>query len=177
MKLKTGDKAPGFSVVDCDGRPVVLEDLTRQGSVALVFLRYMGCPICQLGLGELKKNYGRFSEKNCSIVVFVQSPQATLENNGCAGAFLFHVVGDPDGHLYEMYGVGTSGIGGLIAPATVFRGAEATFKGHRQGKMEGNIWQLPGDFIVDRSGRLTLARIGRNFGDSLGVEGLLGGLN
>jgi len=39
--------------------------------------------------------------------------------------------------------------------------------------MEGNAWQLPGDFVVGRDGRIILARVGKNMGDNLLPEQIL----
>lgn len=38
-RIKVGDKAPDFSLVDQRGETVALADLTKEGSVAVVFYR------------------------------------------------------------------------------------------------------------------------------------------
>lgn len=171
--LRAGNEAPDIYAFDANGVQLGLPDYRGMKSVALVFLRYAGCPICRLALHDLKKNYAKFEEKDAEVVVFVQSPLESIEKAGGAGRFPFRLVADPEGEYYELYGVGSGRLGSMLAPKTVARAAKATLKGHFQGKMEGNQWQLPGDFIVGKDGILKLARVGKNMGDNLTAKELL----
>ncbi|MFH1539321.1 MAG: peroxiredoxin-like family protein [bacterium] len=176
-KLRPGNEAPDIYTVDANGVQLGLPDYRGMRSVVLVFLRYVGCPICRLALQDLKKNYAKFEEKDAEVVVFVQSPLESIEKAGGAAQFPFRLVADPEGEYYELYGVGSGKLGvscaSMLAPKTVARAVKATLKGHMQGKKEGNQWQLPGDFIVGRNGILKLARIGKNMGDNLTAKELL----
>jgi peroxiredoxin len=169
--LKKGDIAPDFSIADASGATFSLSAYKDKKAVALVFLRYAGCPICQLALQDLKKAYGEFEAKNVVAAVFVQSPRERVAE--AASEFPFHLIPDPEGEIYGLYGVGSGGLDALLAPKTIAAGIKATLKGHMQGKMEGNAWQLPGDFVVGADGRIILARVGKNMGDNLLPEQIL----
>jgi peroxiredoxin len=172
-KLKAGMQAPDFTVADANGREYSLGQLRGSKSAVLVFLRYAGCPICQLSLQQLKNAHAEFEARNAQVMAFVQSPAQTVLQSGDVSAFPFPIIPDPDERIYKLFGVGSGGLGALLAPRTLQRGIQATLKGHRQGKMEGNTWQLPGDFIVDPQGVLKLARMGRDMGDNLSPDKLL----
>ncbi|HOX28216.1 MAG TPA: peroxiredoxin-like family protein [bacterium] len=173
LVLKKGDVAPDFTIADSQGAPFSLADYRGGKSVVLVFLRYAGCPICQLALADLKESYPDFAAKNVEVAAFVQSPRETLDVKNIASAFPFRLIPDPDGRIYEQYGVGSGDFTSLIAPKTLIQGVKATLQGHFQGKMEGNQWQLPGDFVIDTEGKIKFAHIGKNMGDNLPPNELL----
>jgi len=172
-KLKTGDFAPLFTAADALGREFSLADYNGKKNVVLVFLRYAGCPLCQMALGAMKASYNEFESKDAVVAAFIQSPRERLAEAGDVSEFPFHIIPDPEEHIYRIYGVGSTNILGLANPNVLIRGLKATAKGYKQGKMEGNLWQLPADFIVGKDGRLTLARIGKDVSDNLPVSELL----
>jgi len=171
-KLSEGEKAPDFTATDALGKQIALSQFIGDKHVVLVFRRYAGCPLCQLSMAELKNKYQEFKQRDAEIIVFVQSPKKTLEQQGVEG-FPFAIIPDPEEKYYELYGVGSGNIFDVINPDVIRKGIRATLKGHVQGKMEGNAWQLPGDFIVSKEGLLMLARVGENVGDGLSAEKLL----
>ncbi|HOO57377.1 MAG TPA: peroxiredoxin-like family protein [bacterium] len=171
-KLTVGEQAPDFSITDAAGKSLTLSEYRGNKSVVMVFLRYLGCPICRLALYDLKKDYARFAELDAEVLAFVQSPPERLAD--AAAEFPFRLIPDEEGKIYNLYGVGSGNLGSMLAPQTVSAALKATFKGHIQGKVEGNTWQLPGDFLVDKDGSLRLARIGKNMGDNLSTDALLG---
>jgi thioredoxin-dependent peroxiredoxin len=165
--LKVGMKAPDFTMADAAGGQFALSDYRGKSSVVLVFLRYAGCPICQLALHDLKEAYDEFKARGAEVAAFVQSPQETINKSGDLSVFPFRLIPDPNETIYKLYGVASGSFVDMLHPQTVLRGIQAVAHGHKQGKMEGNQWQLPGDFIVDKDGVLKLARVGANLGDNL----------
>ncbi len=171
--LRTGMPAPEFVTQDASGARFALSDFKGSKSVVLVFLRYAGCPICRLALHDLKDAYPDFVARGAEVAAFVQSPPETIRNSGDLSVFPFRLIPDPQGKIYNLYGVGGGGLLGIIHPQTIAKGIKAVTLGFKQGKMEGNQWQLPGDFIVDVNGILKLARVGANAGDNLSPRDLL----
>jgi len=43
----------------------------------LVFLRYQGCPVCQMEMVQLKREIGLFIQKKANVLVFLQSSPKT----------------------------------------------------------------------------------------------------
>ncbi|MFA6448477.1 MAG: peroxiredoxin-like family protein [bacterium] len=171
--LKVGQMAPDFTMDDATGGRFALSDYKGKGSVVLVFLRYAGCPICQLALADLKDAYDEFKARGAEVAAFVQSPPDTIKKSGDLSVFPFRLIPDPNETIYKLYGVAGGSFFDMLHPQTVARGIQAVAHGHKQGKMEGNQWQLPGDFIVDKEGVLKLARVGKNLADNLPPQQLL----
>ncbi len=59
--LKVNHIAPKFRVVDVFGRNINLTDYT-EGYSLLVFLRYSGCPWCNLAIHRLSLEYERLKK-------------------------------------------------------------------------------------------------------------------
>jgi peroxiredoxin len=171
--LSIGEKAPLFVIPDVNGVEFSLSEYAGKKNVVLVFLRYLGCPICQMTLADLKNEYGRFTAKDAEVVAFVQSPPETIRKSGDASAFPFRLIPDEDERIYKLYRVGVTNIFGLVNPNVLRQGLKAMLKGHRQGKKEGNTFQVPGEFIIDKNGVLRLARTGKDAGDNMPVDELL----
>ena len=173
-KLRAGDEAPDFTAIDViRGESFKLSDYREKHSVALIFLRYAGCPLCQLHVSAISRKYPEIAAKDTDVIVFVQSRVNTLVEEGYPGAFPFKLVADPDGDFYELYGVGSGNILDILNSRVIGKAVKAVIRGHKQGKMEGNQWQLPGDFIVGKDGRLKLAHVGTDIGDNLKPDELM----
>lgn len=48
--VQPGDRVAPFSLVDVEGGPLTLSDLTASGPAVLVFFRFAGCPACNIAL-------------------------------------------------------------------------------------------------------------------------------
>jgi len=171
--LKVGQKAPDFTVTDAKGDKFTLSAFKGKSPVVLVFLRYAGCPICQLALHDIKDAYEDFAARGAVVAAFVQSPAESIKKSGDISIFPFRLIPDPNETIYKLYGVAAGSFIDMLNPQTVARGIQAVAHGHKQGKMEGNQWQLPGDFIVDKDGVIKLARVGKNLADNLPPQQLL----
>ena len=80
--LRAGQSAPDFTMMDAKGGRFTLSDFKGKSSVVLVFLRYAGCPICQLALHDLKDAYDEFAARGAEVAAFVQSPAETIKKSG-----------------------------------------------------------------------------------------------
>ncbi len=90
MPLPVGADAPPFRLVDGEGTPRSLNDLTSAGPVLLVFFK-TSCPTCRLALpvvAELERRYGDV----VPVVAVTQTAMATtlpwLDEQGFAGPVL-----------------------------------------------------------------------------------------
>ena len=56
MRLKALSKAPCFQTIDTQGRQISLGQ-KRTKPLFLAFFRYASCPLCNLRISELIRNY------------------------------------------------------------------------------------------------------------------------
>lgn len=107
---RINQKAPQFSTTDIFGDKVNL-GAYKDGYTLLVFLRYSGCPWCNLAIHRLSLEYKRLQEYKCQIIAFVQSDKAGVVKNIYERHELrpqFPIIADHDMRFYEQYGVDSS---------------------------------------------------------------------
>ena len=68
-KLSVGDKAPDFKFDTPWEEELQLHEIAEKGNVLLIFLRYMGCPLCQMKIAELIKDLDQFENKGVTVLV------------------------------------------------------------------------------------------------------------
>ncbi|MCB9479714.1 MAG: AhpC/TSA family protein [Deltaproteobacteria bacterium] len=167
-------QAPDFEFVDVNGNKGRLSDILGEGRrVALVFLRYVGCPICQMRFWELEAAIEKYHDAGAELLVVIQSTPATMELYQQKKPYKLRVIPDPDRRLFELYGVQIATWGEYVNPAGMGASLKATFKGYRHGKWDGVERQKPGAFLIDTDGRFMLVHYGRGVSDNLGDEEML----
>jgi len=163
--LHVGDSAPDFVIADVNGDEFNLAEFKGKKSLVLVFLRYLGCTLCQIILQQFKNSYSEFYTKNAEVAIIIQSPASTIQESGDVNVFPFRLIPDPKELIYRQYGVGSGNL--LMIPQSILKAFIYSIKGYRSGKQEGNTWQLPGDFVIDKEGIIRFVYIGKNMGDNL----------
>lgn len=153
-----GDAAPKVAFLDADGATVTLADLYAgsgaQRGLALVFLRHFGCPFCKEHAQALNRRREAFGELGIEIVMI---GTGTAEQ---AAAFRREldlrnrVLTDPDGAAYRAFGLVEAPLRSLLDPRVLAGGGRAAMKGFLPRKPQGRPLQLPGQFLIDRSGTI-----------------------
>jgi len=149
--LKTGTKAPDFTLTNANGKEVKLSDELKKGPVVLVFYRGAWCPICNIHLRSLQKSLPAFQKQGAQVIaVSPQKPSFSkkqLEDHPLP----FEVLSDLDfkvlkaynlyfdfdpalNGLYKKFGIDVEAYNGegrlgLPAPATFIIAKDGTIKG------------------------------------------------
>jgi peroxiredoxin Q/BCP len=79
-RLIPGEKAPNFTATDVTGKKINLSAY-KDTYVLLVFLRYAGCPFCNLAIHRLAVEHKQLLDNNCEIIAFIQSSKENIETN------------------------------------------------------------------------------------------------
>lgn len=150
-KLAAGHQAPLFHTTDVDGVPVSL-DSQRRPYVLVAFLRYAGCPWCNLAVHRLALESKMLAQNDCDIIVFVQSTRQKIRENIHERHAVqpdFPIVADPSKKIYRQYGVNSSLHAVVRAindiPAWVHAVRE---HGFTQGKVDGSLFLAQALFLV-----------------------------
>lgn len=150
--FKTPD-GPNASLHRCDAvtnRGVSLADLSRQSPVLVVFLRHGGCPFCRETLAQLAEKRSAIEAAGSQIVLVHMMPDETARR-------LFEKYGlddcdrisDPDQGLYRTFGLKRGSSAQVMGPKTWWRGFKTVvLSGHLPGRPVGDIYQLPGAFLL-----------------------------
>lgn len=148
---KVGDDAPDFETMDVYGRPVKLSDYTGK-PVLVAFMRYAGCPWCNLALHRLVLEYPMLQKQDCEVLAFVQSDEETIKTNiyGRHNPLPpFPIIADPDRHIYDLYGI-KRGISPALKAVRDLPYWARTIKklGFEQQKIDGDFFLVPAIFLI-----------------------------
>jgi AhpC/TSA antioxidant enzyme len=73
---------------------------------------------------------------------------------------------DQNQQAYQQFGLGRAGLGAFFAPQVAIEAVKITREGYAAGApIGGDVMQMPGTFVVDRTGHFTLAYYSRNIAD------------
>jgi len=104
LKLKEGDKAPGFATVDQDGQRVSLSDFKGQ-RVVLYFYPRDATPGCTREACAFRDEFGAFKRKGAVVLgVSVDSAQSHAKF-ATKHKLSFRLLADEDHQIVEAYGV------------------------------------------------------------------------
>ncbi len=99
-----------------------------------------------------------------------------------AGAFLkkfdlpFPMICDPDRKLYEAYGLKRMGTLGFLSPSLAIKSLSALAGGNLVGIPEGDVKQLAGVFIIDKTGKVRFRYVSEDPSDFPPAQDVLAAL-
>ncbi len=166
-RLVEGDTAPNFTVTDVTGKKVKLSGFGDK-AVLLVFLRYAGCPWCNLALHRLTIEYPLLKKSNCEVVAFVQSDSASIMTNiykRHAKKPPFYVVSDAKMAIYNKFCIQTSKMAFAKSITKIPSWVHAVKDhGFKQTKLDGSFFLVPASFLIQSSRRkILIAKYGNSF--------------
>ena len=164
-KLRVGDKAPDFIFETPWERERRFYEAAGDKPAVLVFLRYLGCPICQIDMANLKREIGLIEQKGARLFVILQSSPDVVASATKKEDWPFTIICDPKGDLFRLYHVEPGGIIKYLHPAGLVAAIRATLQGYRHGKFEGHETQVPAVFIAAPDKVVKYAHYGRHISD------------
>jgi peroxiredoxin len=164
-QIKVGDNAPNFQF-DTPWRSSqdFYETIQHQNAI-LVFLRYYGCPVCQMEMANFKREIELFSQKGARVFVVLQSSSATLLPLLKESDWPFDIVCDPKGKIFQLYAVEPGGILKYLHPGGLIAAIKATSRGFIHKKFEGKETQLPAAFVIKPDKTIKYVYYGKNISD------------
>ncbi|MBA3870792.1 MAG: redoxin domain-containing protein [Anaerolineae bacterium] len=154
-KLMVGMTAPIFQSVDLFDQPINLENY-RGRWLLLSFYRNAACAICNLQVHKLISKYDEYQQKGMEMLAIFESPKANLLQYVGKQDAPFPIIGDPEAHLYDLYGIETSEEKVKVTMAAsstqqvVKEAAEAGF--NLTEEHGSNFYRIPADFLIDPDG-------------------------
>ncbi|WP_193708368.1 PatB family C-S lyase [Alkalibaculum sporogenes] len=140
----------------------------------LLFLRYHGCPICQLDMRYIKERYQEFIDKNAQVFVVLQSHPETLKKQVVKEDIPFEIICDPEQEIYKLYNLNSAfSMGGMLSEALLEKGTKAIELGIEHGDYEGNEMQFPAIFLYDVNKEAKYVKYGLDPADIPNVDEML----
>lgn len=174
MKLQAQQTAPDFNTTDVFNNSISLHSFKGK-KVYLLFMRFAGCPVCNLHVHSLLKHADAFKEKNIEVVLVYESSISTMRTYLDDTAYPFTFVADPQNALYDRYGIEKSW-GKFLA--SLFKGliakvgaGEKLFK--KKPKADGKLNRMEAEFLIDESGKIVIAHYASFLGDNVSIEKIL----
>ena len=170
QKLKNGDKAPNFSVVDIDGEQIEINGNDGK-KILLSFFRYSGCPWCNLAIYRLSQMTPDLEAQGVKVICFVQSTREDIVKNVINRHDPkppFSIVPDPNKIIYGLYAVEESALKYFTslrkAPEWIYSAYKLHFK---QPEVDGNMTLVPAQFLIDSDGTLIKVHYGTDYADDM----------
>lgn len=142
-----------------------LLELSQATPILLVFLRHFGCLFCREALSDLHDLQTEIAKRNVRIVlVHMASEEDAFTLFARFGLAPLSRVASCDRDLYKVFGLSRARTGEFLCPDTVLRCGQALLSGHSVGKIQGDLLQMPGVYLVD-NGQILNAFRHRHPGD------------
>jgi hypothetical protein len=143
--------------------PGSLRDQMGDAATLLVFLRHFGCVFCRETLADLSAASAADPGFPPTLLFFQGSAtegRALLRREWPS----LRAVSDPQLRFYEGFGIDRMGWLDLLRPGLRSAARRARERGIEQGERSGDIWRLPGVFLV-RGDRVLWSHPFRHAGD------------
>ncbi len=178
MKLSKGIKMPDFSYLSPYSEGEQSFAAYADGKKTfVVFLRYYGCTVCRLDLHIYAQRMAEFAEKDCQLMVVLQSDPALVKEEAPLGTFPYEIACDPSQQVYKKFDILPAKSmlaligGGLFKALKKMKAAKAF--GFEHGEYEGDEQQLPAMVLVDENGIIVHSHYAKNLADMPSVEEML----
>jgi len=177
-----GDAAPDVELPDTQGRPRRLSEWWSAGPVHLVFMRHFGCSCLADRWQQLGPALGRIAAAGAATLAVCQSFPELAAAVATRRGYDFPLLCDPERVAYAAFGLPEGSVATIVhdfpwRPDDV--DTAAAWTSSRRGTERALLdhpWQLPGEFVVARGGRLELTHRAQFCEDFPPTEVLLGAI-
>jgi len=175
-RLTIGNKARDFQFKTPWEDEAGFFDAAGNHPAVLIFLRYYGCPVCQMEMARMKQDIERVGKKGGRVFVVLQSQPETIASLITRDDFPFTIICDPQGKVFQLYGVDAGGIFKYLHPAGLIAAIKAVSRGFRHGKFEGKETQLPAAFAMTGDKLIKYSHYGENISDMPSLSKMIIGI-
>jgi peroxiredoxin len=168
IRLRVGDPAPSICATSVHGSEVIVPGRSS-GLTHLQFLRFAGCPVCNLHLQEFIKRNTELNVAGIREVVLFHSEANFIDDYH--GDLPFDMIADPRREIYAQYRIEKSPWA-ILSPAA-WPGLINGYRLRKAGKMDSTTFGLPADFLIDSTGQIVNCAYGAHSSDQWSVDDVL----
>ena len=173
VRLGNGDIAPAFATHDVFDQQVQIGG-QRDQYVLLSFFRNSACALCNLRVHQLIERYPQYQAQGLAVIAVFESSQESIRQYVGKQDAPFPIIPDPDGTLYNLYGVEVSEAkvqATLRHDQTQTIIAQAYEAGFELTEEPGsNFHRIPADFLLAPDGKIHTAFYAERVGEHLTFE-------
>ncbi len=144
------------------GAPVALRGVCGPGKTVLVFLRHFGCIACRAHAVELQADAEKLAPAR--LVFIGNGPAWAINGFKSDLKVTAPVYTDPGLKVFQLLGFKRS-LWATFNPSAAWRALLMFVRGHRQGKIQGDVLQQGGVVIVDGAGEVAYSYASAGTGD------------
>ena len=167
-----GQQAPEFRLPTADAGEIALSECLSRGNAVVWFSRGLGCPVCRRNRAQLTLSYPSLRELNAEILEVTPTPVDRASFYFSNYSLVFPYLCDPSRSSFEAYGVDRKPMNVWDQARVMMEnplGVPALMRELKLGpdpipEEKGGWSAEDGFFIVDHSGTVRLARVGRMAG-------------
>jgi peroxiredoxin Q/BCP len=152
LQTQAQQQATDFAATSMDGQTFRLSDLKGK-KIFLSFFRNGACALCNLRVHEISQHQKAFDEAGIVVIAVFESPAADMKPYVGQQKPDFVLLSDPDGKLYEKYGIKTSSelVNAVMSsPEVGARVKEADEAGFKLTPQQGsNFFRIPAEVLID----------------------------
>lgn len=159
-QLQVGDKVPKVITTDTNGKSFDLLKMKTPYTL-VTFLRYSGCPFCNLALHRLSLESKTLKRNGCDIVSFINSNVENIQKNiydRQQFPIPFPLIADKDREWYTKFKVAPSV---KTIPYCLTHVPEWLYSanklGYKQANIDGNFFMVPAFFVINNKGTIVYA--------------------
>lgn len=152
--LKSGARAPAFTLQNQTGDDVSSVDLLKRGPLVLSFTRGGWCPYCAAEVRALNDLYDQYQQAGIELVVLSPQSADRAKKQATDNKLKFNLLVDEDNKVGKAFGVV------YTFPEDLKNLYLNVFKIDIQAVNDASVWQLPipARFIIDTSGTIRDAK-------------------
>jgi peroxiredoxin len=167
-RLTVGDLAPPIRAIDVRGSDVIVPG-RWSGLTHVQFLRFAGCPVCNLHLQEFIERNAELSAAGIREIILFHSDANFIDDY--YGELPFDMIADPQRETYVQYRIEKSPWA-ILSPGA-WPGLVKAYRLKKAGKIDSTTFGLPADFLIDSSGRIVHCNYGADSSDQWSVDHVL----
>ncbi len=145
-----------MDLVDTFGKQVQFEKF-KQEYVLLAFLRYAGCPFCNLSIHRLSVESPLLADAKCDVLAFIQSNPEQVQKNIYDRHKVqppYPIIPDKAMKHYKQFGIKPSAkTAGKIIRDIPHWVHSVRDHGFKQGKIDGSFFIAPAIFLLHKNSR------------------------
>jgi peroxiredoxin len=130
---------------------------------------------CVAHLGEVARNYDRIRAAGIGVIGVGHAPPAIVERFVEREGIPFPIVTDPHREGYKFFNLGRVSVWHFFRPRILFNFIKLLFRGEKIRRLTRteDVFQLGGDFLIDRERTILHAYPSRDATDRPSVEAIL----